>query len=72
MAKHNIGKPKKRGRGRPPKPGGRDPVVSARLPRDLIAAIDAWADQNNVGSRQEAIRRLIEKILISEDSTRSR
>jgi hypothetical protein len=58
MAQRNIGKPKKRGRGRPPKPGGRDPVVSARLPRDLIAAIDAWADQNKIGSRQEAIRHL--------------
>jgi hypothetical protein len=72
MAPRNIGKPKKRGPGRPPKPGGRDPVVSARLPRDLIDAIDTWADQNNVGSRQEAIRRLIEKILVGEAGSRSR
>jgi metal-responsive CopG/Arc/MetJ family transcriptional regulator len=34
--------------------------VSARLPHDLINAIDAWADQNNISSRQEAIRRLTE------------
>jgi len=60
MAGHNIGKPKKRGRGRPRKPGGSDPIVSARLPRDLIAAIDKWADQNKIGSKQEAIRRLTE------------
>jgi len=66
MAQRNIGKPKKRGRGRPPKPGGRDPVVSARLPRDLIAAIDKWADQNNISSRQEAIRRLTELGLLAD------
>jgi len=45
---------------RPPKPRGLDPVVSARLPRDVVAAINAWADQNEVESRQEAIKRLIE------------
>jgi hypothetical protein len=66
MAQRNIGKPKKRGRGRPPKPGGRDPVVSARLPRDLIAAIDAWADHNAIESRQEAIRRLTELGLLAD------
>jgi hypothetical protein len=61
MAKSNIRKQKKRGRGRPPKPGGLDPVVSARLPHDLVAEIDEWAAENEAGSRQDAVRALVER-----------
>jgi hypothetical protein len=44
--------------GRPPT--GRDPAVSARLPPPIIKAIDGWAKQNDVKTRAEAIRRLVE------------
>lgn len=50
--------PKKRGRGRPPS-GGRDPLVTIRMPQELIDEADAWADANGTG-RSEAIRRLVE------------
>lgn len=47
--------PKKRGR----PATGKDPLVGARFPQELIDAIDAWASQNDA-SRSEAIRRLVE------------
>jgi len=49
--------PKKR-RGRPSS-GGRDPHVTIRMPRTLIAEADAWAAANDT-VRSEAIRRLVE------------
>ena len=49
--------PKKRGR--PAKPGGKDPVVPARLPLSLVEAIDTLAAANGV-TRSEAMRQLIE------------
>jgi hypothetical protein len=70
MTKRNIGTQKKKRRGRPPKPGGRDPSVSARLPRQLIAGIEAWAKANGV-VRQEAIRRLIEQALANGQSRKT-
>jgi Arc/MetJ-type ribon-helix-helix transcriptional regulator len=45
-------------RGRPAT--GRDPVSAIRLSPDLIATIDKWAARNDVSSRSEAIRRLVE------------
>jgi hypothetical protein len=48
--------PKKK-RGRPAT--GRDPHVTARLPQDLIDAIERWAEKGGA-SRSEAIRRLVE------------
>jgi Arc/MetJ-type ribon-helix-helix transcriptional regulator len=48
--------PKKR-RGRPAT--GKDPLVSARLPQELIDSVEAWASANSA-SRSEAIRRLVE------------
>jgi hypothetical protein len=58
MAKSITVKPKKRGR---PNTGGRDPLVGARLPPALIAAVDGWAEKADGGiSRSEAIRRLVE------------
>jgi len=68
MKARNIRIQKNKGRGRPPKPGGLDQVVSSRLPADLISAIEAWADRNEVGSRQAAVRRLIEIGLASSKS----
>jgi len=58
MSASIVVKPKKRGR---PSTGGRDPLVAARLPPTLTAAIDAWAAKAGDGvTRSEAIRRLVE------------
>jgi Arc/MetJ-type ribon-helix-helix transcriptional regulator len=38
---------------------GKDPLISARVPRSIIAGIDAWVVSNGA-SRSEAIRRLVE------------
>ena len=56
MAKSIKVHPKKR-RGRPAT--GKDPLVSARLPQELIEQVEAWAAANSA-SRSEAIRRLVE------------
>ena len=37
---------------------GKDPLLSARLPQELIAGIEKWAKLNDI-SRSEAIRRLL-------------
>lgn len=55
MAKSITVQPKKRGR----PATGKDPLVGARFPQDLIDSIDAWAAENDA-SRSEAIRRLVE------------
>jgi hypothetical protein len=47
----------RRGAGRPAT--GNDPVVSHRMPRELIEHVEAWADAHKI-SRSDAIRRLIE------------
>ena len=47
-----------RGRGRPPI----GPTVELRLPPEVLAHIDAWADAEGV-TRAEAIRRLINESL---------
>jgi hypothetical protein len=56
MAKSIPVKPK---RGRPPS-GGRDPFVGIRLPASLIDQIALWSDEQDLASRSEAIRRLVE------------
>ncbi|QAU44196.1 ribbon-helix-helix domain-containing protein [Bradyrhizobium guangzhouense] len=56
MAKSIKVHPKKR-RGRPAT--GKDPLVSARLPQELVESVEAWATENGV-SRSEAVRQLIE------------
>ena len=48
--------PKKK-RGRPAT--GKDPLVSARFPQELIDQVEHWAASNEA-SRSEAIRRLVE------------
>jgi Ribbon-helix-helix protein, copG family len=47
--------PKKRGR----PATGRNPFLTARVPQELIDALEAWAVANEI-SRSEAIRRLLE------------
>jgi Arc/MetJ-type ribon-helix-helix transcriptional regulator len=56
MAKSIKVHPKKR-RGRPAT--GKDPLISARLPQELIDEVEGWAAANSA-SRSEAIRRLVE------------
>ena len=51
---------KKRGRGRPFKPGGRDLVVAVRLPGQTIVNIDQWAAREGFALRSKAVRLLIE------------
>ena len=48
---------KRKTRGRPPT--GVDPLVGVRIPKDTIAALDAWAKANDT-TRSETIRRLVE------------
>src|SRR4051794_15074896 len=50
---------KNKGRGRPKREGGVDPMISTRFPKDTVGAIEAWAVKNDLG-RSEAIRRLVE------------
>jgi Arc/MetJ-type ribon-helix-helix transcriptional regulator len=50
---------KRKKRGRPAT--GKDPLIAARMPPELTAGIDAWAEgQDDRPGRSEAIRRLIE------------
>jgi hypothetical protein len=39
-------------------PGGCDPVVAVRLPRELLAQVDAWAGEKSV-QRSDAIRETV-------------
>jgi hypothetical protein len=55
--KKSIKVDQKRKRGRPAT--GRDPMVSSRIPAELVAAIDTWAAQNAM-TRSKAICRLLE------------
>jgi Arc/MetJ-type ribon-helix-helix transcriptional regulator len=61
--KSKKAKPKKRGRGRPAT--GKDPLVGVRLPTERIKQIDAWAKREDVVSRSEAIRRLVDQSLVA-------
>ena len=45
--------------GRPKKKGGVHPVSAVRLPAELTAAVDKWAEDHEA-NRSEAIRRLVE------------
>jgi hypothetical protein len=57
MAKSIKVHPKKR-RGRPAT--GKDPLVSARMPAELIARVEEWAEANDT-SRSDAVRKLVER-----------
>jgi len=64
MAKSIKAKLKKRGPGRPAT--GSNPMIGLRADPKLTATIDAWAKRNGIGSRSEAIRRLVEAGLAGE------
>jgi Arc/MetJ-type ribon-helix-helix transcriptional regulator len=53
--------PKKRGR----PATGKDPLIALRLPPETIEAIGNWSTRNEIASRSEAIRRLIQLGLAS-------
>jgi metal-responsive CopG/Arc/MetJ family transcriptional regulator len=57
---------KKRGPGRPPKTDAANQTVPIQLSKSLIAKIDQWAAQENIGFRSTAIRHLIERGLAAE------
>jgi len=57
-------KPKKK-RG-PPATKGKTPITALRIPDDVMARIDRWAQANGIASRSEAIRRMIEIVLRGE------
>ena len=59
MGKSILVRKNKKGRGRPKRAGGVDPMISTRFPKDTVAAIETWATKNELG-RSEAIRRLVE------------
>ena len=46
-----------RKRGRPAT--GKDPLISARVPPEIVASIEAWGTAKSL-TRSEAIRRLVE------------
>jgi hypothetical protein len=56
--RRSITEIQKRGRGRPAT--GRDPAVTSRISKETIAQVDLWAEKNNVRTRAEAIRHLVE------------
>ena len=49
--------PKKRGR----PATGKDPMLTFRAPNDMVEQIELWGLVNQVPTRSEAIRRLVEK-----------
>jgi hypothetical protein len=57
MRKSKIKVDQKRKRGRPAT--GRDPMVSSRIPANVVAEIDGWAEENET-TRSDAIRQLVE------------
>jgi hypothetical protein len=56
--KRSITEIPKRGRGRPAT--GRDPAITSRIPEEIVTAVDKWAAKNDVPTRAQAIRRLVE------------
>jgi hypothetical protein len=50
---------KNKGRGRPKREDGVDPMISTRFPKLIVEAIESWALKSELG-RSEAIRRLVE------------
>jgi hypothetical protein len=48
-------------RGRPPRPGGPDPVVPVRFPRPVLAAVDAWVEKRGMETRSAAVIDLVER-----------
>jgi hypothetical protein len=61
----NQKKAHKRGRGRPKRPGGRDPVLAVRVPKPIITALDKLAEKKKM-SRADVLKEIIEAALPSE------
>jgi hypothetical protein len=59
MQKITTATKEKRGRGRPPKPGGVFPTLPVRVPPKTIEAVDTFAERAGI-SRSEAVRRLVD------------
>ena len=59
----------KRGRGRPPKPGGVFPTLPVRISPETIEALDVYAEKAGI-TRSEAVRQLIEAGLRSRKTKR--
>jgi hypothetical protein len=59
MKKSILVRKNNRGRGRPKREDGVDPMISTRFPKPTVEAIETWATKNELG-RSEAIRRLVE------------
>ena len=57
IMKKSIKVDQKSKRGRPAT--GRDPMVSSRIPVEIVAAVDQWAAKNET-TRSDAIKRLVE------------
>ena len=60
---------KKRGRGRPAT--GHDPMISARIPVDVLSKLDEWAAVNEC-TRSTAVALLLTKALDSDKPHRTR
>jgi Arc/MetJ-type ribon-helix-helix transcriptional regulator len=54
---------RKKKRGRPAT--GTDPIIPIRLPPEMVEAIDAWGKRERIGSRSEAVRRLVDLGLLA-------
>ena len=61
----------KKERGRPKREGGVDPLVAARLPRNVVEQVDAWAVKNG-HTRSGGVRALIELGLTVKQKLRPR
>jgi hypothetical protein len=59
----------KRPRGRPAT--GMDPVLSGRVPKDLIDRIDRWADANGY-TRSESVAKLLEEAITAAEKRAKR
>jgi hypothetical protein len=64
MAKVNNGKPEKRGRGRPARPEGRDPVIAVRLPPPVLVVVDEYAATMGGITRSKAVRDMLNHAII--------
>jgi hypothetical protein len=45
--------------GRPPRPGGVDPAIAVRLPRDALAVVDDYAAEMGGLTRSKALRDMV-------------
>jgi metal-responsive CopG/Arc/MetJ family transcriptional regulator len=70
MKKAGDDKPK-RPRGRPPTLEGERPVISGKVPKETLDAVDRWANANQI-SRSEAVAELLRLGLMAAAKKRRR